>query len=108
MDENMAVRAIIAVFAVLLILNYVFPGASFFAYLVYILAIVAVLFLLRGIFEVLTGHDDVSLYAGIGVILILILFFNGFSVVMGAISFVSSVILTILSILGAAVLTLIP
>lgn len=82
--ETLGYQVTLGIFLVLAIFNYLYKGSSVYAYLLVFSAIVGVLMLIKGFWDLFLKNELHALWTGTAICLIIILFFDGLSVVLGA------------------------
>jgi hypothetical protein len=92
MDEAKAVEFAVGIFIVLSIFNYLYPGASFLGFLFSIFALFAAYYVIRGVMEWALGKGTMHIWFGAGIIMILVLFFNGLGLVINTFNTIIAVI----------------
>ena len=97
MDETNAVEFAVGIFIVLSIFNYLYPGASFLGFLFTAFALFAAYYVIRGVVDWAFGKGTTHIWFGAGVIMILVLFFNGLGLVLGAFNLIASVVAGIIA-----------
>lgn len=97
MDETKAVEFAVGIFIVLSIFNYLYPGASFLGFLFTAFALFAAYYVIRGSIEWALGKGTTHIWFGAGIIMILVLFFNGLGLVINAFNLIASVVAGIIT-----------
>ncbi len=82
--ETLGYQITLGIFLVLLIFQYLYQGSAVYAYLLVFSAVVGVLFLIKGVWDLFLKEELHALWTGAAICLIIILFFDGLPVVLGA------------------------
>jgi len=88
MDEETAYEFGLAIVIIFAIFNYLYAGATFLATLIAIVAIVAVILLLKGLVQYLVGKNKENIWAGTIFIMILVIMFGALPTVLKALGFI--------------------
>ncbi len=78
------VQLALGIFIVFSILNHLYSGAAFYVTLLTLAAFLSVFLVLKGIWDYFVHGDLDHFWSGSAIALILVLFFNGLSLVLGA------------------------
>lgn len=82
--ETLGYQLTLGIFLVLAIFNYLYKGSSVYAHLLVFSAVVGVLLLMKGLWDLFFKGELHAFWTGTAICLIIILFFDGLPVVLGA------------------------
>jgi hypothetical protein len=76
MEEEAAYHFIFAILVVLLTFVYLYPGAGFVSVLLFLTALLAVAYVIKGFIVASFGGEYTTFWTGCAIMLILVIFFN--------------------------------
>lgn len=92
MDDAKSYELLIGIFIVFIMFNYLYPGTAFYTMLFGVVALVGVIFFLRGTVAWIFGKGTGSMWIGAAICFMLIILFNGFNVIISAFNLVLAAI----------------
>lgn len=92
MDDAKAYELLIGIFIVFLVFNYLYSDLTLYTVLFGFVALVGVIFFLRGIVAWAFGKGTDSMWIGAAICFMLIILFNGFNVIISAFNLIMAVI----------------
>ena len=89
--EEQTQGLLIMIVGILLVLNFVYPGTGIIGLLMFLGTLVAIIWLIKGVFSFGKSTNPDPFAAGVALIMIFLLFFNGTGVVQGTFNFVGAI-----------------
>lgn len=97
MEDEKAYELLIGIIIVLIAFNYLYSGTAFYSSLIIFIALVGVIFFIRGVIEWFFGRGTHSMLVGAAICFTLMVLFNGFSVVLNVFNILVATIMGILT-----------